>query len=462
MKADRTIALVAPVAGVVVTALVLHPGQFPFDSAYQLWQARTGAFDDTSPVAMTALWSTLLGIGAGPSALLWIDLAMYWTGLALCVAAVVRSPRWRVAVLAVLGFSPLALVEMAQLLSDAHFAAVMTLATGLAARGIAGRRRAPLVAACVALIWAGCIRHNAPIALLPFGGIAAQALSRGRAGSPPVGARRWLAIGTAAATLCAVSVALSLAIDRTLVREHATVWPSLALWDLAALSVASGTMLLPPFTRGAALTPAELVATGAFDPTSNTLLFQRSRSGVRDGLGEPYSAQQLVALRRAWWDAIAAHPRAYVAHRLRTLWLLIGPHRGRAQGVAYFEARIAYRDNPPLPVPVAPGLQHRVYAVAAKLTPTWWFAGLPYLAASLLALAASARRSPAGRVAVAAAASAIAYALPLVVLAPAAELRYLTWPIVAGPLALLLAIASHTASRDRGGSVGPFDPRAFD
>ncbi|HEX7328686.1 MAG TPA: hypothetical protein VF428_09135 [Casimicrobiaceae bacterium] len=466
MKPARTIALVAPVAGLVATAFVLHPGQYSFDSAYQLWQARSGTFNDTSPVAMTALWSLLLRIGGNPAALLWLNLAMFWAGLGLAVATITRSAVWRVALLAVLGFAPLTLVEMAQLLTDAHFAAVMTLATGLAAWGISARRRAPLLVACAALIWAGCIRHNAPIAILPFGGIAAQALRPARAGAAPDAVpdaapdatHGWGAACAGAIALCVVSAALSVALDRVLAREHATVWPSLALWDLAAISVASNAMLLPAFTRGAGLTSRELVDTGAFDPASNTLLYQKSRSGVRDGLGEPYSPPQLRALRRAWLAAVADHPYAYAAHRLRTLWLLIGPHRGPVQGVAYYEARVAFRDNPPLPQPLAPRAQHRVYAIAAVLKPTWWFAGATYLAASLLALAMAKRRRASGRVAIAVGASAIVYTLPLVLLAPSAELRYLTWPIVAGPLALLFALASRDfalASRDApGGTTG--------
>ena len=453
MKPARTIALVAPVAGLVAAALVLHPGQYSFDSAYQLWQARSGAFNDTSPVAMTALWSLLLRIGGNPAALLWLNLAMFWAGLGLAAAAITRSAWWRVALLAVLGFAPLSLVEMAQLLSDAHLAAVMTLATGLAAWGVREQRRAPLLAACAALVWAGCVRHNAPVAILPFGGIAAQALRPARAGPAPNAVHRWGVACAAAITLCVVSAALSVAIDRALTREHATVWPSLALWDLAAISVASNTMLLPAFTRGGALTARELVDTGAFDPTSNTLLYQRSRSGVRDGLGEAYSPAQLRALRRVWLAAVAAHPYAYVAHRLRTLWLLIGPHRGPVQGVAYYEARTTFRDNPPLPEPVAPRAQSRVYAVAAALTPTWWFAGATYLAASLLAIAMAKWRRASGRIAIAVGASAIVYTLPLLLLAPSAELRYLTWPIVAGPLALLAALASRAVAGDATGAA---------
>lgn len=458
MKPGRIVAIVVSVAGFAASALVLYPGQYPFDSAWQLWQARTGVFNDTSPVTMTALWSLLLRAGSDPSSLLILNLALFWAGLGLCAAAVTRMAWLRVAVLAVLGLGPLVLVEMAQLLTDAHLAAVLTFATGLSAWGLSSRRRVPLLAACAALVYAGCIRHNAAIAVLPFGGIAAQALFRGgiprRSGSHASerdgrrqAVRDWLPACGAAVLVAAASVVLGTGLDRMLVRERAVVWPSLALWDLAAVSVASGSMLLPPFTRGPDLTASELVATGAFDPASNTLLYQRSHSGVRDGLGEPYSAPQLRELRRAWIAAVVQHPVAYLRHRWRTTWLLIGRHRGPVQGVAYFAVRVPYRDNPPLPAPVAAGAQRELYAVAATLASGWSFAALPYLGAALAALVVGTFRRATGRVAIAAAASAILYALPLGLLAPGAELRYLTWPIVAGPLALVLALSSRIASR---------------
>jgi hypothetical protein len=52
------------------------------------------------------------------------------------------------------------------------------------------------------------------------------------------------------------------------------------------------------------------------------------------------------------------------------------------------------------------------------------------------------RRSRAnGRVALAAAVSALLYAASYVPLAPAADLRYLTWPIVAAPIAVAFALS---------------------
>lgn len=435
-RLSRFVPWIVAVAGLLSTTVILYPGQYVFDSAYQLWQARTGQFNTLSPVAMTALWSLLLEFGANPAALLCLNLAMFWTGLALCVGALSSTVLVRVVLLLAFGTAPLTLVEMAHVLTDAHMAAVLVLATGLAAWGLTKARRTPLLASLVLLLYAGAVRYNALAATLPLGAVIAIA-------STPGIARNLRAASFAAAALGVLSLAAGFALDRAVAAERMTVWPTIALWDLASVSVASDRLLLPAFTHGSGLTVNELRDTGAFDPTANTYLFQRTHSGMRDGLIEPYSADQLREIGRAWLDAVLRHPVAYVRHRLLTFWLLVGPHRGSVHGVPYFVGRARYGDNPPLPIAFDPGLQHGFYALAAKLRPSWTFAALPYLLCSVLALVlAWARRNrPLARLAAAASGGALLYAASFLPLAPAAELRYLTWPIIAGPLALALALS---------------------
>ena len=44
---------IAAGAGALATIIVLYPGQYPFDAAAQLWQARTGDFGNGSPDGIT-------------------------------------------------------------------------------------------------------------------------------------------------------------------------------------------------------------------------------------------------------------------------------------------------------------------------------------------------------------------------------------------------------------------------
>ncbi|HJU23856.1 MAG TPA: hypothetical protein VJ891_15225, partial [Casimicrobiaceae bacterium] len=167
----------------------------------------------------------------------------------------------------------------------------------------------------------------------------------------------------------------------------------------------------------------------------------KSHSGVRDGVGEPYPAARLRELFVDWIEAAVRHPLAYAHHRLRTFKLLLGRHRGDAQALAYFVDRAGYRDNPPYSSPIAPEAQAAFYRLAAALRPTWLFAALPYVALDVVAfaLAWSRRGRPEAQLALAIAGGALLYAAGYLPLAPAADLRYLTWTIVAAPIALAFA-----------------------
>ena len=251
------------------------------------------------------------------------------------------------------------------------------------------------------------------------------------------------AVWFAAIALGVLSFATAFALDRALAVQRMTVWPTIALWDLAAVSVDSGALLLPSFTHGPGLTVEELRETGAFNPTANTFLFERTYAGMRDGLAEPFTTDQLCGLRHAWIDAVLQYPGMYARHRLRTFWLLIKSHYGEFQGVPYFVGRTQFRNNPPLPTAVAQGLQRTFYAFAAELGSSWIFAALPYLVLDVVALVLgwTHRDRPTARLAVAVSGSALLYAASFLPLAPSADLRYLTWPIVAGPLALALSLS---------------------
>ena len=449
-RLSRFVPWIVAAVSLLLTAAILYPGQYPFDSAYQLWQARSGHFNNQSPVAMTKLWSLMLEFSSNPATLLCLNLAMFWTGLTLCVAAVSSTTVVRVVLLLTFGIAPLTLVEMAHLLTDAHLTAVLVLATGLAARGIAEKRHPPLVASLLLLLYAGAVRYNALVAILPLG--AAIGAGFTRKDRPD-----WRAASFAAVALGVLSIAAGFTIDRAVTVERVTVWPTIALWDLAAISVDSDKLLLPSFTHGPDLTVDELRKPSVFDPTANTYLFQGTHTGIRDGLIEPYSSDQLRQLRRVWLDAVLQHPVAYIRHRLLTFWLLVGPHRGAIYGPAYFVNRVQYRDNPPLPTALDLGAQQKFYALAAKLRPSWMFAALPYLLLSVVALVLGwvRRNRPIAQLAVATSGGALLYAVTFFPLAPATDLRYLTWPIVAGPLALALALSTRAGAERVDGAQSP-------
>lgn len=427
------------VLGFVVALLLVHPGQYSFDAATQLWQARTGQFWNTTPVAMPLTWSLLLALGGDASSLLVLNLALYWCGLGLCAAALRGSAAWRSVAMLVIGLLPLTLLQLGHLLSDAHLAAVLACACGLVVHAATRGRRWSAWCAAILIVYAGCIRHNAILATLLLMPALAVLLAP----------RRARAIFVAA--LLVLTFATSFALDRVFVDERRTVWPSIALWDLAALSVASGELLLPPFSHGPGLDVAELVETGAFNPASNTFLFARSRSGMKSGLekGHEYTPEQLAAIRAAWFEAVLRHPLAHAKHRLRTFALMAGFEVGGRRGIPYFIEYHPWADNPPAPAPLAAAVHTRFLNFGERLRGNgFWSSAWPSLLLASLALVVAWRRrgQSTARLAGLFAASLLLHAAGFTLIAPGAETRYLTWPIVFAPMALLLALAGRDSA----------------
>lgn len=424
-------------AGFGVSLALLYPGQYTYDSAFQIWQARSGEFYNITPVPMLWVWSRLLWLFDNPASLLILNLAMFWVGLGLCMQALAAPIGVRLCGVLLCGLNPLALAMMAQMLSDPHMTAAMILAIGLLAHVIRSGKTWPAWIAGLTILYAGSIRQNALLAVIPLGVLAVAALRA----QQRMTVRRIL---VAATTTAVLTTAFAIALDRLIADERRPLWPMLALWDLAAVSVASDELLLPTFTHGAGLSVEELRETGAFDPVSATSLFARSRSGIGSGLNVPFSSEQRAALARAWWNAVSRYPGVYLEHRVRTMALLTGRHGGASGGISYYVGRATYRDNPPLPEAWFPSAQKRLYDLFAALGRSWLFAGLPYLMIHLIVIPIAWRRqrSPATDLALAVSTSALLYSASFFVLAPSAELRYLTWPIVAAPLALVLLIAS--------------------
>ncbi len=439
--------------GFCMSLALLYPGHYSFDSGYQYWQARTGEISNVTPVAMIGLWSVLLAVFGNPASLLCLNLGMFWAGLGLCFFSRILPLGWTLIGIVICGLSPLVLMQMAHLLSDAHLAAVLVLATGLLASHQPYKGRASIWIACVLIVYAGCIRQNALVAGVPLGVVAAWMLF-------PTSNRRYriVVVGALATTL--VTLATSIAFDRTLAVERRSLWPMLALWDLAAMSVATNDLLLPRFTHGPGLSVDELRETKGYDPVSAAPLFARTRSGMDSGLERPYSEEQQKELAVAWWSGVRDHPREYLAHRLNTTALLFGRHDERTVGLAYYPARSGYRDNPALPATWNPSAHQALIDLAGRLRSTWLFGALPYVLAhlTLLILACCRRRDPRAAIVLGVTCSSLVYAASFTVLAPSVELRFMTWPIVAAPLALLLWFAPIKAHLKEGRKHGPDKP----
>lgn len=449
-RAPRALPWLLAAAGFAFDLAAYWPGQMSFDSAYAWWQARGGTTSDLTAPALVLLWRACRTLMDGPGLPFALHLALFWGGLALLARTLRCRPLATAATMLLVAFAPLPLVLRGHLWSDVGLLAALTAATAALACAEVERRRRWLLGALPLLFYAAALRHNAWPALLPFvawwGWLAVQApaWSAGRPLASPAPA------GRTALTALALLAALALGVHalNARVERHVPVWPSLAQYDLAAISIASGRMHLPDFMIGAGLDVAELAR--AFRPWSNVPMLQNTQHGLRDPFTPEFSQAERDALRTAWLAAIADEPAAWLAHRWRLTRGLFGTHRPDwPRELIYVDAEVPYRDNPP--IARNDGALHAALMramEAARATPV--LAAWPYLLAGLAALPAAWRRrhTPAGRIALLLLASAWLYAAPLTLLAPAAERRYLGWPCVASLLALACAwFAPRSATR---------------
>jgi hypothetical protein len=427
----RAVPWLIALAGFAFDIAAFWPGQMSFDSAYAWWQARGGTTTDIVPPLFVWVWRIGNLLVDGPGAVFALHLALFWCGLALLVRALRCAPFTAIAVMLVVALAPVSLVLRGHVWTDVGLFSALTFAAGALACAQVDRRRRWLLPAASALFYAAALRHNALPAIVPFAAWFAWLSLRDVA-----------AAGATRIALMSVVLLIALAgLGRWLdagVDRHVPVWPSLAQWDLAAVSIATDRLRLPDFMIGPGLDVAELA--GAFRSWSNTPMLANARHGIRDPFAD-YSAQELATLRSAWLNAITGEPRAWLAHRARLSRALFGTHPGDwPRELVYVDDEFHYQDNPPV-LRNAGTLHARVMRVAASLAATPALAAWPCLVLGAIGgiLAVRRRGDTAARVVAITLLSAWLYALPLCVLAPAAELRYLGWPCVASLLAFACA-----------------------
>jgi hypothetical protein len=420
-------------AAAVVFALAFYPGTLCFDSAYQWWQARGGETTNIHGLGMTWLWRLGVAVSQGPALPFLLQLALFWCGLTLVAVSLPVRAAWRIAFLVAAGLSPMPFVAFSSVVSDATMAALLCCAFGICVSALGGGRRIAFLLVLALLFGAVLVRKNALPAVIPLAIFACWNQF------PEWRAR------TTAVVLAGLGIAVAMqAADALLERRvdhRVSVFAGTAIWDLAAISIATGDVLLPPSIHGPGLDAADL--SQAFEPYSNVSIFARTHADMAQpffDVDDPRNDE----IRRAWVEAIMHHPRAYLAHRWRLTRALFGSKRPDwPRELVYFRGNVQYRDNPP--VVVNSGRLHTLFVGwidAARSSIV--FAAWPYVLLSLVAgfVAWRRRGSPRAQAALAAIGSGLLYAAPLPLIAPSAELRYLEWTCIASVLGAALVLAA--------------------
>jgi hypothetical protein len=440
-------------AGFVLTLAAFWPGYLSWDSAYQWWQARTGTLDPAHPPVMVRVWQLArLGL-PDPGGMLVLQAALWWSALALFARALGGGALRRAGTVVLLGAWPPLLALLPHLWKDVWMSALFAAAVACLAADVRAPRQAWRIGALAAIAGACAFRVNALPAALPLLAwlawrvVAAPPKVRGAPGDvqPPAAGvatsprRRGIATLAVAAALVAAVVAAGALANRAPGRDM-RLWPTLALWDLAAVSIAEDRLLFPPDWVDPTLTVGDLRRD--FVPYVNVPSFERGQ--LKLDWWYAYTPAQYAALRDAWLALPRDHARAYLAHRATVSAYLLGLRQdAHPDHLVISPAIVAFKDNPPLAPPS--GAVHAVVQPAlSRLVDTPVFAPWSYLvvAAAIVLAALGWRHGPRHReLAGAVAASSLLLAAPLLLVAPSSDFRYLLWSVFAAMLAAALWFA---------------------
>ncbi len=453
-RRPRIAAWLAALAGLALTLAAFWPGYLSWDSAFQWWQARGGGIDTTHPPVMVRAWQ-LAGLALPlPGGVLLLQAALWWGVLALFANALGGGAVRRVAIVLGLGLWPPLLAVLPHLWKDVWMAAFFALAVACLARDIAPRARGPIEASPRKNADAGPTRWRIA-ALLAIAAACAFRLNALPAALPLLAVIAWRMfplwrLAACVATLVFVGVVLGAGKLLNLApgARDTAAWPSVAMWDIAAVSIAEDRLLFPPDWVDPALTVADLRRD--FRPEVNVPSFTAGQ--LKLNYYYDYTPAQFAQLRAAWWSLPRDHTRAWLDHRARLSAFLFGLRpAAHPDSLVLAPGVVAYGDNPPVARNTS-ALNTWLQRLLDRLVDTPLFAGLAYvvLALALLLRWAWRRDGGLGALSGATAASALLLAAPLTVLSPSSDFRYLLWLLLGALMALVLRLAAGPGRRGAG------------
>jgi hypothetical protein len=417
-------AILAWVAGLALS-LSFWPGIMAWDSGRQYAQALSGQFDDWHPPLMEWIWRFFIPLMPGPGPMLILQLGVYGAALGfLAYRAWRRGHRRQAAWLAATGLFPPTLLLMATIIKDSLMAATLLAAFVFLCRFRDTGNRLPRIIGVGLILIASCLRFNAFLAGLPLLLMAMPA--------------RWIEHRGRASLVIAGAIVLLLltmpAANRLLHAKRSGVELSLVIFDLGGITAHGGGNAFPPMAihnpiavnQGCYLAERWDSYSWWVDPPC-PIQFATVRAAFEE---------QRINPELFWIKAIAAHPWAYVAHRLGH-WSIAAQFLVRKTGERWITSA---SDPNTWGFRVAPNMANRLVSAAVLAVnstplgwPCWWLA----LSFGLVMLS---RRLPHSGQIFALAGSALLYDLGYGLFSVAAELRYYCWPMMATLIAAAMFV----------------------
>lgn len=455
-QARTRLALLVAIAAahVAVVSALTWPGFASFDTAYQWWMARQWEISTLWPpsyVISFHVLDLLRPMLSAPTAWFLINLVLINLGAALVAFSCARTLMGTIFCHVAIVGSPVAWLLVPHIWSDVVLVSTLLLSTGgMLLVAIRGRSpvigRLILAASLFGLFAAVGVRHNAVIAVFPLTVLWLVVATDTRVTAPRA-LILMVIYGAAVTTLFAV---MHLAVSRWVTAVRADNWAITAIWDLQALSVASGQNLVPK-SISANTDVADLRS--SFDPTNAVGMYSNSRAQWANST-TGLTQLQALDLATAWHSAILTYPAHYLSHRAGVTAMLVGVQSNGRVGTRVEPVQTQFRDNPPRHFWWAAGIDlwRKIALVMGALWITSPAATMAIAAFTLVAgLMRSQRVVHSGNLAsdafgqggkllfaVAITASGLLYLAGLFFTAPASDMRFAFWPVIALVLAAIL------------------------
>lgn len=305
-----TLAIVA-LAVLAFYALAFYPGYMSFDSAYHYSQLESGEWTTFQPVIILLFWKVTDFFIEGPGGLFLLFLLVYLISLWLLSRYMQGGYISRV-ILFLTALLPANIMIFPHIWKDIGLLVFTLLSLVFLLLQLSQQRGVWLLASTCSLWVAMLFRFEAILYLFPlvyFQGQQWLLLREQKTGQSMK--LRW------AVVFVLLFAVVSISGNRLLVSlsnsHKVTLWPTIALWDIARVSVGEQKQLLPPFTVGANMDVADL--TQATKTWTNTSLFSSTKAGVNNGLYTPYQPEQYRTLMKLWVTLPLYYPASYFTHR---------------------------------------------------------------------------------------------------------------------------------------------------
>jgi hypothetical protein len=420
-------------AGCVLTVLVGYPGYLTADATYVYGYVQSGFLGDWQSPLMTIIWRFIDPISPGSGSMFLLIATLYWVGFAVLGLAVARRSAGLAIAVPLLAFAPPAFMLLAMIWRDIFFGTVWLLATTVSY--LIADRSPPLrwmmQALALALVGFGVL-------LRPNAIVAAPLLVAYVAWPERFECKRMALLFIPA--LLAGYVLIQVVYYEIFAVHRENPLHSLMVFDLGGITHFAQENQFPvswSADQNALLItqcydPARWDTYWTWDPCNFVMGRLQSEDDVVFGTSR---------LSQSWLRAVAAHPVAYLTHRLTFLEAFLT----KSNPTIELE-NLAVRDE----IPLARNRRFvTLMALYDALKRTVLFRPGVWLifAAAVGALAWRGRATPPGAFAVSVAASGIIYILSFGVFGVAADFRYAYWCVLASLAGLIPALLAWRKQR---------------